>query len=89
MSEMVERAAKAYFEFCDDDDSIERCAWDEADDDEKECARGNARAALLAALDPEDEALRREIVFSGLVTHAEAKRIISALRALAQGAPTE
>lgn len=48
-----------------------------------------ARRVLNAALDPEDGALRREIVFSGLVTHAEAKRIISALRALAQGAPTE
>lgn len=50
-----------------------------------------ARAALLAALDPEDEALVERVAheyadpFSGYADPSLAKRIIATLRTLAQG----
>lgn len=54
MSEMVERAATAIWETWS-----ERCGWDERREHFKDETRKEARAALLAALDPEDEALRK------------------------------
>lgn len=50
--DMIERAAKAIWETWS-----ERVRWDERREFHKDETRKEARAALLAALDPEDEAL--------------------------------
>ena len=56
MTEMVERAAKA---MCAS--QLYASAWDGLHDGAQATYRANARAALLAALDPEDEALVRRL----------------------------
>lgn len=52
MSKMIDRAAKAIWETWS-----ERVRWDERREFHKDETRKEARAALSAALDPEDEAL--------------------------------
>ena len=56
MSEMIERAAKA---MCAS--QLYGSAWDGLNEGAQETYRANARACLLAALDPEDEALVRAV----------------------------
>lgn len=43
-----------------------------------------ARDVLLAFLNEGDEELRREIVFSGLITHNEAARVLRTIRSLVE-----
>lgn len=51
MTDMIERAAKASFST---EHGSDGCVWERSTEDSKGYWRDSARAALLAALDPED-----------------------------------
>lgn len=57
MSEMVERAAKRVYEERAALPPKDPALWADATEEAREWLRGHIRAALLAALDPEDEDL--------------------------------
>ena len=100
MSALIERAGRAAFEH---EHVSDGCTWDGVGSmqDSRDAWCGMARAALLAALDPEDEALVERIagaiapgyfISEGCEGHRnqtrkEARAVIKAIRAFASPPP--
>lgn len=100
MTDMLDRAAKA--SFCTEHGS-DGCVWERSTEDSKGYWRDSVRAALLAALDPEDKVLVALMTRASVmeiadgcpvpddfheVDYAATKSAIKALRAyIAQGEP--